>query len=220
MGQIVEFSGSRGYLAEASSPKGGLILIQEWWGLVPHIQEVADRFAAAGYVTLAPDFYDGVEADEPDEAQKLMLELQMSKASALINNAAAYLVARDDVTAPVAAVGFCMGGGLALLGGATCDDIGVAVGFYPAIYWPDFDPDLTKYAGKTAVVHASEEDGGSGTDQLTKIAAAITAAGGSYTAYDYPGSKHAFFNDHRPEVYSAEASQLAWDRTLAAISGS
>jgi carboxymethylenebutenolidase len=197
--------------------KGGVVLMQEWWGVVPHIKEVADRLAGLGYVTVAPDFYNGKETTEPDEAQKYLLELRMDEAAQLIKDAAAFLVARDDVTAPVAAVGFCMGGGLALLAGSASDDIGVTVGFYPAIYWPDYNPDLSKYAGKTALVHASQEDGGSGVPKLVALGEGIAAAGGSYTAYDYPGTKHAFFNDTRPEVYDAEASKLAWDRTLEAF---
>lgn len=219
MGQIVTFGGSRGYLAEPTAPaKGGVVLMQEWWGIVPHIKNVAERFAEQGYVCLAPDFYDGKETTEPDEAQKMLLELQMDKAEALIASAASLLVDRDDVSAPVAAVGFCMGGGLALLAGSASDDIGVTVGFYPAIYWPDYNPDLTKYAGKTALVHAAEEDGGSQTEKLLGLAGGITSAGGSYTAYDYAGTHHAFFNDERPEVYDAAASALAWERTLAAVS--
>lgn len=215
MGQIVTFSGARGYLAEPEAASlGGLILIQEWWGLVPHIQDLADRFAAAGFVTLAPDFYNGAETTEPDEAAKLMMQLRLSEAAALITNAAALLTARDDVSAPVAAVGFCMGGGLAMLAGASSDDIGVAIGFYPATPWEDYAPDWSRYAGKAAFVHAAESDGGAGSPNLVAMGEGISAAGGSYTSYDYPGTQHAFFNDARPEVYDADASGLAWSRVL------
>ena len=62
MGEIVEFPSNghtdRGYLAVPESGAGpGVIVIQEWWGLVPHIVDVVDRFAAAGFTALAPDLY-------------------------------------------------------------------------------------------------------------------------------------------------------------------
>ena len=66
MGEIVEFPSNghtaSGYLApDPSGPGPGVILIQEWWGLVPHIKDVADRFAAEGFTVLAPDLYHGAD---------------------------------------------------------------------------------------------------------------------------------------------------------------
>lgn len=218
MGQIIQFGGSRGFLAVPDTkPRGGVVVIQEWWGLVPHIESLAQRLADEGYVALAPDFYDGSATTEPDEAVKLMMKMRLSEASDLIAKAAAHLVARDDVDSPVGAVGFCMGGGLAMLAGTVSPDIAVTIGFYPATPWQDYAPDWSAYAGKTAVVHASEEDGGTQTPGLLAAQQAITAAGGTYSAYDYPGTMHAFFNDDRPEVYDPVAAALAWERTLAAL---
>ena len=65
-----------GYLARSESGGGpGVILIQEWWGLNAHIEDVADRLAAEGFVVLAPDLYHGTVVSEPDEARKLVMEL-------------------------------------------------------------------------------------------------------------------------------------------------
>src|SRR3546814_3992689 len=77
MGEIIEFpsngSTAQGYLALPDSGVGvTLVVIQEWWGLVPHIIDVCDRFAAEGFVALAPDPYRGDTTTEPDEAGKLM----------------------------------------------------------------------------------------------------------------------------------------------------
>jgi carboxymethylenebutenolidase len=83
MGEHIEFPSNggtaRGYLA---APDGGglpLVVIQEWWGLVPHIEDVCDRFAAEGFVALAPDLYHGESTTEPDEAGKLMMALNVER---------------------------------------------------------------------------------------------------------------------------------------------
>ena len=70
----------------------GVIVIQEWWGVVPHIRDVVSRLAQAGYVALAIDHYRGVETTEPDEAQKLMLALNIGEVSHDLAQAAAWLV--------------------------------------------------------------------------------------------------------------------------------
>ena len=85
MGEMVEFPSNghtcSGYLGIPESGSGkGLIVIQEWWGLVPHIKEVVDRFAGAGFVALAPDLYHGETTTEPDEAGKLMMALNIATA--------------------------------------------------------------------------------------------------------------------------------------------
>src|ERR1700722_16735702 len=86
MGEMIEFpsngSTAVGYLSIPEAGNGpGLIVIQEWWGLVDHIRDVCDRFAAAGFVALAPDLYHGVTIAEPDEAGKAMMALKMDGAA-------------------------------------------------------------------------------------------------------------------------------------------
>jgi carboxymethylenebutenolidase len=205
-----------GYLAVPASGSGpGVVVIQEWWGLVDHIRDVTDRFAAEGFVALAPDFYHGARTDEPDEAQRMLMGLAMDRAAKDIQGAARYLTSRDDVTSSgVGCVGFCMGGSLALWSGALADEVKVAVGFYPAVPWEKMQPTWGNYAGKAAMIHASEEDGTSKADGVQQAIRGIEDAGGSVEVYDYPGTKHAFFNDTRPEVHDPEQSSIAWRRTL------
>src|ERR1700753_1774432 len=121
MGESVSFpsngSSAEGYLATAAGGSGGpgVIVIQEWWGLVPHIRDVVDRFAGAGFTALAPDLYHGETTTEPDEAGKLMMALNMGQAAKDISGAVDYLLSRDETTSEhVGIVGYCMGGGLAL----------------------------------------------------------------------------------------------------------
>ena len=84
MGEMIEFpsngSADQGYLATGASGGPGVVVIQEWWGLVPHIKDVCDRFAAAGFVALAPDLYRGTHVSEPDEAGKEMMALELDRA--------------------------------------------------------------------------------------------------------------------------------------------
>ena len=209
-------AGLTGYLAVPASGRGpGVVLIQEWWGIVPHIRSVADRLGAAGFVALAPDLFRGVATTEPDEAGKLMMGLRVASAGSDIAAAANHLVRSGLLTgAHVGAVGFCMGGGLALLAPTVAPDIECAVAFYPAMPWPDFQPDWSEYSGKEALIHQCEADLPSTGPDIARDADEIAAHGGIATVETYPGTAHAFFNDDRPEVFDARASALAWDRTI------
>ena len=225
MGQRVTFPSNGGttdaYLAVPESGGGpGVIVIQEWWGLVGHIENVTDRFAAAGFTALAPDFFHGARTSEPDEAMRLLMGLAMDQAAKDIAGAARYLGSREEQAGGVGrvgAVGFCMGGSLALWSAALTDEVVAAVGFYPAIPWERMGLSWARYGGKLAVIHTSEEDGGSGAPGILAARRGIEAAGGEVTVYDYPGSKHAFFNDERPEVYHAQHTADAWARTVSAL---
>lgn len=221
MGENVTFASNGGtadgYLAKPSGGAGpGVIVVQEWWGLVPHIRNVADRFAEAGYVALAPDLYHGASTGEPDEAMRLMMGLAMDQAAKDMAGAGAYLDGRDDTDGHgVGIVGFCLGGSLALYAPTVSDHITAAVGFYPAVPWERMNPAWSRYQGKGAEIHTDEAEGGSQGEGVQQAVAAIQGAGGALKVYDYPGTEHAFFNDDRPEVYAPTAAKEAWQRTLA-----
>jgi carboxymethylenebutenolidase len=220
MGDMVRYRSnggdSDGYLA---LPPGGeaspaVIVIQEWWGLVPHITAIADRFAEAGFVALAPDLYHGTATAEPDEAGRLLMGLAMDQAARDIAGAAEYLAERPEVAGKVGCVGFCAGGSLALWSATLSERIVATAGFYPALPWERMRPEWSDYAGKAAVIHCSEEDGTSAAEGVQAARRAIEAAGGECTLHDYPGTSHAFFNDDRPEVFDQPAAASAWARTL------
>jgi carboxymethylenebutenolidase len=214
MGEMVSYPSnggtSEGYLALPTHGSGpAVVVIQEWWGLVPHIMSLADRFAAA-----APDLYHGLKTSEPDEAGKLLMGLAMDQAAKDIAGAAAYLAGRPEVTGNVGTVGFCAGGSLALWSATISGDIVAAVGFYPPMPWERMSPKWANYAGKAALIHCSESDGTSAAPGIQAAVNAIESAGGEVSVHDYPGTHHAFFNDDRPEVYDAGAAASAWARTL------
>ena len=138
--------------ASSSSRSGGV------WSATSAMSPTA--FAAEGFVALAPDFFHGAKTDEPDEAMRLLMGLAMDQAAKDIQGAARYLDSRDDVTGNgVGVVGFCMGGSLALWTGALADEVKVAVAFYPGIPWERMSPTWGNYANKSAMIHASEDDG-------------------------------------------------------------
>ena len=205
-----------GYLALPESESGpAVIVIQEWWGLVGHITDVVDRFAAAGFVAFAPDLYHGQSASEPDTAKKLLMELNLDLAGSEIIHAADYLLSLPETsTEHVGVVGFCMGGSLAIWSGTLSPKISATVGFYPGASWERHAPVWANYAGKQAMIHCSEGDGTSAAPGIQEALCEISAAGGKATSFDYSGTKHAFFNDDRPEVFDAMAASLSWERTL------
>ncbi|MEV4118247.1 dienelactone hydrolase family protein [Micromonospora sp. NPDC049645] len=220
MGEMVSYRSnggtSEGYLAIPASGTASpaVIVIQEWWGLVPHIRSVADRFAEAGFVALAPDFFHGETTSEPDEAQRMLLTMRMDEAAKEIAGAADHLAGRPEVTGKVGAVGFCAGGSLALWSATISERIVATAGFYPVLPWEPMRPEWADYAGKTAVIHCSEEDGTSANAGVQTALRAIEEAGGDCHLYDYPGTSHAFFNDDRPEAFDQRAAASAWARTL------
>ncbi len=219
MGEMIEFPSNggtgEGYLATPEGGSGpGVVVIQEWWGLVDHIKDVCDRLAAAGFVALAPDLYHGTQVSEPDEAGKEMMSLQLEQAAKDMSGAVDAVQERASGRG-VGVVGFCMGGGLALvLGARRSDAVSAVVPFYGASPWQDAQPDYTAVRGAVLGHYAGEDEWAS--PEVARQLADDLRAGGNddVTVHVYEGTQHAFFNDTRPEVYDAEASALAWDRTL------
>ncbi|MEO3775296.1 dienelactone hydrolase family protein [Micromonospora sp. B11E3] len=220
MGEMVSFTSnggaSEGYLA---IPSGGaaspaVIVIQDWWGLVPHVRAVVDRFAEAGFVALAPDFRHGGPASRPSEPRQMLNSTQMDEAATDIAAAAEYLAARPEVSGPVGCAGFCAGASLALWSGTCSERIVATAGFYPRLPWEGMRTDWAEYAGKAALIHCSEADGTSADEGVQTVRRAVEAAGGACQTYDYPGTAHAFFNEDRPGHFDQRAAATAWARTL------
>ncbi|MHB8190710.1 MAG: dienelactone hydrolase family protein [Ferrimicrobium sp.] len=218
MGEIVSFPSNgreaSGYLALPAASRGpGVVVIQEWWGLVEHIKDLCDRFAANGFVALAPDLYDGQVVSEPDDAGKAMMALNMDDASKKMRGAINELVHRTGQES-VGVVGFCMGGGLAyVLAAQNPDTVRALAPFYGVIPWPDAEPD---YSTISAAIqgHYAEHDDFASPKRVRELETRLIDAGKRVEFYVYPGTNHAFFNDSRPEVYDALASSQAWDRLI------
>jgi len=217
MGERITFksngSSTPGYLARPGRPGPGIIVIQEWWGLVPHIEHIADRFASEGFVALAPDLYHGQSAKGPDQAGKLMMALRVEDAARDLAAAIDHLAGERDVTGnKVGTVGFCMGGALSLFAASRNPEVGACVVFYGG--HPNVKPDLASlgapvlglYAGKDTFVTP---------DSVKELDRQLTTLGKRHDFHTYPLAQHAFFNDTRPEVYDAAAAADAWAKTIA-----
>ena len=208
----VETDIADGYLATPAAGKAkgkGVIVIQEYWGLVGHIKNVADRFAAEGFTALAPDLYHGQEAKSPDEAGKLLMALDVARAERDLSASVAHLM--KPTGKKVGVVGFCMGGALSLFTACVNGDrIGACVIYYgghPKIQY-DFDRVQAPVLG-----HWAEHDDWANQSQQ-RFREAFDRLGKKYEFHTYPGSKPAFFNDERP-VYDKAAAEQSWTRTLA-----
>lgn len=218
MGEIIEFRSNggtaSGYLAK---PDGGhglpLIVIQEWWGLVPHITDVCERFAAEGFIALAPDLYHGKTTTEPDEAGKLMMALNMAQAARDLSGAIDEVSEQAD-SDRVGITGFCMGGGLALVAATQRPDrIKACVPWYGLIPWPDAQPHWERLDAPV-LGHYAERDGFFTPADADALGATLRGLGKEVDIVIHPGVDHAFFNDTRPEVYNAAASLAAWQQTV------
>ena len=214
MGAMVTFAANggsaSGYLAgtQASSPRG-VVVIQEWWGLDDHVKHVADRFAAEGFLALAPDLYHGKVTRSPDEAGKLLMALSIETAEKDLRGATSHL--RGLTGRPVGTVGFCMGGALSLLAACTNPaDVGACVVYYGGLSKVTYDFD-----GLRAPVlgHWAEDDASTNAN-VPRLEAELTRRGKPFTFHTYPGTRHAFFNDTRASVYDRPAALLSFERTL------
>ena len=218
MGEMVEFpfagGNTRGYLATPKQGSGpGVIIIQEWWGLVDHIKDLCDRFAQEGFVALAPDLYHGKSTKSPDEAGRLMMAMRIDEAERDLTAAAQYLLTLDSTTSDkVGVVGFCMGGALSLYTATKNPQVGAAVVFYGG--HPKVKPDLPNLQAPVLGLYG-EKDRSVTPASAHELERQVKALGKQIEVIVYPGADHGFFNDMRPEVYNAEAAADAWRRTLA-----
>ncbi len=216
MGEMVEFQSNgetgSGYLATAASGSGpGVIVLQEWWGLVDHIKEVADRFAGEGFVALAPDMYHGETADSPDDAKRLMMSLNIDRAEKDLRGSIEYLLSLDQTQGDqVGTVGFCMGGQLSLYAACANSQVGACVNYY-GIH-PDVQPDIGNLEAPV-LGFFGENDAKVSPEVVRELEERLTQAGKQVEFHIYPGADHAFFNDGRPRYKEKEAKE-SWDRMI------
>lgn len=204
-----------GFLARPAGdgPFPGVIVVQEWWGLDDHIKDVARRFAREGFVALAPDLYRGKVTSEPNEAEKLMMALNMDQASRELVKAADYLASQPYTRGRgIGAIGFCMGGGLALTLACDSPHIRAAAPFYGIN--PEPIDRVQNLRGPVLVIYAENDEWVNPPVTSARLREALERHGKKYEIQIYPGTQHAFFNDTRPEVYNAQAATDAWQRVL------
>jgi carboxymethylenebutenolidase len=206
-----------GYLAvpEGDGPFPALVIIHEWNGLVDRVRQVADDFAAEGYVTLAADLYSGRTGGNPEENIALMNEAtaDMSAVVANLDAAVAFLKARPDVSGRVGAMGWCFGGGIALSFGLDGENHDATAIFYGRLV---DDPEVL--AGMDHEVYGTfaRLDSGPSPEQVERFDAALRAAGIDNDLHIYDDVGHGFWLriDEDPATRSAPGLD-AWERLKA-----
>jgi len=205
-----------GYLAEPPHGSGpGVLVLHAWWGLTEPFQQVCDQLAQAGFVALAPDLYHGKTTASVEEAEELVEALNQHEERVRGDIAGSVLVLRQheethlsDGRGKLAIIGFSLGGAYALdMSIRMSQEIAAVVTFYAS--YPGLD-----YSGTNAayLCHFAEKDPFEPAESVAEMEQELRAAGRQATFYTYPGTKHWFFEENRPE-YDAEAARIAWERT-------
>jgi carboxymethylenebutenolidase len=229
MGQWIQLDTAQGRVAAwqadpAQAPRAGVIVIQEIFGVNPHIRDVADGYAAEGYAVLAPAFFDpverGVELDYAQEShargRDLVNRLGLDAALDIVASAAAHLRARLDqsrASRPVGTVGYCWGGTVAMLSALK---LGLpSVSYYGARDLPFLDdPALVGAPRAPVMFHFGEQD----SSIPAEAVAAHRRALPDMPLFSYPAG-HAFNRDVSPQVYDKGSARLARERSLAFLDG-
>jgi carboxymethylenebutenolidase len=208
----------RAYVAapHTKEKRPAVIVIQEWWGLTNHIKDIAKRYAAEGYVAIAPDLYSRLGnalTTDAGEAGKLMNTLKQEDGLTDLNATVAYLKSVPEVDAKkIGVTGFCMGGSYALMLPCVNAAIRAAVPFYGQV--PNPDTPLQKLAAPVLYLYG-EDDGWITKADVQRLAAALKKYNKAGEIKTYPGAPHAFFRDNDKTVYRPEAAKDAWERSKA-----
>lgn len=232
---MIDIDGVSAWRAEPTGElTGALVVIHEIWGLVDHIRDVADRFAAAGYLVVAPDILSvigvtpqvGAELhdlrSEPDEAKRLAGQPRMRElmsgmnspdfaagAVASLRKVVDYLSVQPGIDGRIAVTGFCFGGSYSFALAAADDRVRAAVPWYGSAPGPD---DIARIACPVLAIYGSDDERLMAA--LPGVTEQMAAAGIDFTAQVYDGAKHAFFNDTGSN-YDPDAAADAFPRALA-----
>lgn len=194
-------------------PKGagsgpGLVLIHEWYGLVPETERMAQQFADAGFVVAAVDLYGGRVATTDADAMALMMAMDSVEACGLVAEAARHLASLPSVRGKIGMTGFCMGGAVTLVAACRVAEIAAFVPFY-GLPRPD-RVDWTATRGPIQA-HFARVDAWASPEKAEALVAEVNAAGGRATLYTYEGG-HAFMRSSDPGAYHEESARLAFER--------
>jgi len=181
-----------------------VVVVQEYWGLNDHIRDIANRYAAEGFIAVAPDLYRGQVAKTAAEAGQIMQALKLDDGIAMIRSAMDAARGEFGIT-HFGITGFCMGGTYALRAACELEGLSAAAPFYGDI--PEEDV-LKRLTVPTIFVSATLDKW----INPKKVASLEDAA----ERYELPvtsvkyDADHAFFNNTRPEVYNETAARDAW----------
>jgi carboxymethylenebutenolidase len=217
MGETIKIAGADGFEFSAyhepsfTPRKGGVIVIQEIFGLDRHVRADVERWAKAGYEAIAPSLYDrrewGFTADhDPAGLQAGIGHARATPLEQALTDIAAcreFLKTRGE---KVCVVGYCYGGSLAWLSACQLEGLAAASSYYGSMV----QANAALHPKAPTIVHLGRTDPGIPADD---VAAAVTSHNPKVPVYIYEGAGHGF-NNESPERYNAEAADLARRRTL------
>ena len=210
-------------------PRPGVIVIHEAFGLVPHISDLARRFAAVGYNAIAPNLYSRGGSPDPTnfpEVFKVMFAKPDAESVADLDAAAAYLRGLDNASGKVGVIGFCSGGRQTLLFACSSQAPDAAIdcwgGFIDkATPEEDTTPnrptvvrDLAGAASCPIYLAGGADDQNPSPEAIADVRQRLEAAGKDVTARVWDGVGHAFLADYRPSYSEPEAHEL-WTEIMA-----
>jgi carboxymethylenebutenolidase len=198
-----------GYLArpENPGPHPSVVVIQEWYGIDPHIKDVTERFARLGFATIAPDLYHGRVGTTPAEGMQLVQSLDFEKAGKEIDIAADWLGAQSFTReSRFGIVGYCLGGGLALTTAIRNPNVAASVVYYGGL--PDRLENLREIRCPILGLYGDDE-----ADRAGKLLDLLTQYQKPGEVHVYDGARHGFFND-TGVVYNPAAAYDTWPRVI------
>ena len=204
-----------GYLALPETPgkHPALVVIHEWWGLVPWVKEQTRKFAAAGYVALAVDLYRGKTADTPQGARELVATLPADRALGDLEAAFHYLSTRPDIEPNrIGTVGWCFGGGWAMRLATHEPRLAACAVNYGEL---PTEPAAIDAIRCPVLGNFGALDPGITPAKVKAFEAAMKRAGKSINVKIYAGASHAFENPNNKTGYRPMAAANAWNRMVA-----
>lgn len=192
----------------AADTTAAIILIQEWWGINDHIRDLAGRYAAEGFVCVAPDLYRGKITKDPKEAAALMQSLAIEDGLETIKAAIAETQSSYN-SQKLGITGYCMGGTFALRAACEINELAAAAPFYGDIP----DEEVLKQLRVPTLFVAGKRDAWINTVKVSALESSARKYNLPIEVISYDAD-HAFFNDTRPEVYDPVAAKDAWQRVL------
>jgi carboxymethylenebutenolidase len=211
----VNGSGAYAFLAQPDDDRKhpGIVLIQEWWGIEPHIVDLAQKLATEGFIVSVPDLYHGKVATEPNDAQRMMMLIKdnVDKAAREIIGALETVKAMPNVEPKkLGLMGFCIGGFMTYTVASRYPDLAAVVPFYGAGYNPT--PEEVARVNAPVLAFYGRQDGSIPQQQVHKIERLYKDAGKDYTVKVYDAG-HAFLNpDHG--MGNEQAATDAWSRAI------
>jgi carboxymethylenebutenolidase len=216
----------RGYYAvpDGTGPFPAVLVYQEAFGVNEYIEGEVRRLASAGYAAIAPDLFHGKTLGHDDMAP-VFAALQALTDEGMLAEVRAAMTFLDEQPnvedAPYGAIGFCMGGRLAVLTAiAFGDDIGAAVSFYGGNIAPDvqrlFTPlgdRITESTAPILMIYGADDES-IAAPEIGRVTEALAARKKRFAISVYPDAGHAFASSTRPQ-YRPEAAESAWDEALA-----